>query len=416
MNNVAKICAGSSRVFMLRCRNSTSTSTSNTTKTALFVLRRHVRSATSTPNTVRTDWTKEEIQKIYDMPLMDLVFRAAAVHRANFNSREVQQCTLLSIKTGGCVEDCKYCSQSSRYSTFVKPTPTLKVLEVVEMARKAKLAGSTRFCMGAAWRDVGENKDRKAFGSVLEMVRQVKSMDLEVCCTLGMLTFDQAQQLKEAGLTAYNHNLDTSREFYPEVISTRSYDDRLRTIENVRKAGLSVCSGGILGLGEKHVDRVALLHTLATMEQHPESVPINALVAVEGTPLGQQAESVGGDVMSQLPKAKPPTALEMTRMIATSRVVLPRTMVRLSAGRMGFTQAEQTLMFMAGANSVFYGDQLLTTPNPEVDKDKELFVALGLRGKPPHSAPLPPDAESQEESNGVRVDRVVRQRSQAVSA
>ena len=374
----------------------------------------------------RTNWTKDEIQAIYDMPLMDLVFRAAAVHRVNFNSREVQQCTLMSIKTGGCVEDCKYCSQSSRYNTFVKPTPTAKVMEVVEMARKAKVAGSTRFCMGAAWRDVGESKDRKAFGSVLEMVRQVNGMGMEVCCTLGMLTLDQAKQLKEAGLTAYNHNLDTSREFYPEVITTRSYDDRLRTIDNVRKAGLSVCSGGILGLGEQHVDRVGLLHQLATMEHHPESVPINALVAVEGTPLGNEAAAaaeISGkpDVASLLPKAKPPTALEMTRMIATSRVVLPRTMVRLSAGRMGFTQGEQTLMFMAGANSIFYGDQLLTTPNPEVDKDKELFAALGLQGKKPHSAPLPPDNnynnysnnnnQDQHSDSSVRVDRVVRQRS-----
>ena len=332
----------------------------------------------------------------------------------------------MSIKTGGCVEDCKYCSQSSRYNTFVKPTPTAKVMEVVEMARKAKVAGSTRFCMGAAWRDVGESKDRKAFGSVLEMVRQVNGMGMEVCCTLGMLTLDQAKQLKEAGLTAYNHNLDTSREFYPEVITTRSYDDRLRTIDNVRKAGLSVCSGGILGLGEQHVDRVGLLHQLATMEHHPESVPINALVAVEGTPLGNEAAAaaeISGkpDVASLLPKAKPPTALEMTRMIATSRVVLPRTMVRLSAGRMGFTQGEQTLMFMAGANSIFYGDQLLTTPNPEVDKDKELFAALGLQGKKPHSAPLPPDNnynnysnnnnQDQHSDSSVRVDRVVRQRS-----
>lgn len=363
---------------------------------------------------VRTDWSKAEIQAIYDMPLMDLVFRAAAVHRVHFNSREVQQCTLLSIKTGGCVEDCKYCSQSSRHSTHVKPTPTLKVLEVVEMARRAKVAGSTRFCMGAAWRDVGESKDRAAFKSVLEMVRQVKGMGLEVCCTLGMLTYDQAVQLKEAGLTAYNHNLDTSREFYPEVITTRSYDDRLRTIGNVRKAGLSVCSGGILGLGEQHVDRVGLLHQLATMEHHPESVPINALVAVEGTPLGQAARAVGGDeATALLPKARPPTALEMTRMIATSRIVLPRTMVRLSAGRMGFTQAEQTLMFLAGANSIFYGDQLLTTPNPEVDKDKELFAALGLQGKPPHSAPLPPETHG---GDGVHVDKVVQRRREATAS
>jgi biotin synthase len=396
------------------------TTTATTTVTPRAVSCRGFSANVNNVNTdgdVRMDWSKEEIQAIYDLPLMDLVFRAAAVHRTHFNSREVQQCTLLSIKTGGCVEDCKYCSQSSRYSTHVKPTPTLKVMEVVESARRAKAAGSTRFCMGAAWRDVGENKDRAAFKSVLEMVRQVKGMGLEVCCTLGMLTYDQAVQLKEAGLTAYNHNLDTSREFYPEVISTRSYDDRLRTIDNVRKAGLSVCSGGILGLGEQHVDRVGLLHQLATMEQHPESVPINALVAVEGTPLGQAAAATatagGASVDAMLPKAKPPTALEMTRMIATSRIVLPRTMVRLSAGRMGFTQAEQTLMFLAGANSIFYGDQLLTTPNPEVDKDKELFAALGLQGKPPHSAPLPPNFA--QDGNGVRVDKVVQRRRQATA-
>jgi biotin synthase len=332
---------------------------------------------------IRNNWTKDEIQAIYDKPFMELIYEAATVHRKYFNPKEVQQCTLLSIKTGGCVEDCKYCSQSSRYKTFVKPTPTMKVLEVVEMARRAKEAGSTRFCMGAAWRDVGETKDRKAFGSVLEMVRQVRGMGLEVCCTLGMLTADQALQLKEAGLTAYNHNLDTSREFYPEIISTRSYDDRLQTIENVRAAGISVCSGGIIGLGEKSMDRVGLLHSLATMSEHPESVPINALVEVSGTPLGDK--SVRDDI-----KPVPPTALDMARMIATARIVMPRTMVRLSAGRMNFSFAEQSLMFMAGANSIFYGEQLLTTPNPETDNDKIMFAQLGLQGKPPHTAPLPP--------------------------
>lgn len=338
------------------------------------------------------------------MPLLELVHKAANTHRQYFNPKEVQQCTLLSIKTGGCVEDCKYCSQSAKHATFVKPTPTMKVLEVVEMARRAKEAGSTRFCMGAAWRDVGETKDRKAFSSVLEMVRQVNGMGLEVCCTLGMLNESQAIQLKEAGLTAYNHNLDTSREFYPEVITTRSYDERLKTIENVRKAGISVCSGGILGLGEKDTDRVGLLHTLATMSEHPESVPINALVAIEGTPLAN----------STTPPV-PPSALEMTRMIATARVVLPRSMVRLSAGRLGFSAAEQALMFMAGANSIFYGDQLLTTSNPETEKDKLMFKELGLQGKPPHSAPLPPlvveDQSQSALSGGVRIDVVKQARS-----
>jgi biotin synthase len=302
----------------------------------------------------------------------------------------------------------------------------MKVLEVVEMARRAKEAGSTRFCMGAAWRDVGETKDRRAFGSVLEMVRQVNAMGLEVCCTLGMLTADQAGQLKEAGLTAYNHNLDTSREFYPEVISTRSYDDRLQTIQNVRDAGISVCSGGILGLGEKDHDRVGLLYSLATMSEHPESVPINALVAIEGTPLGDKSKTSSDENPTGPPKPNPlhtPTALDMTRMIATTRVVMPRTMVRLSAGRMGFSEAEQAMMFYAGANSIFYGEQLLTTPNPETDRDKIMFSKLGLKGKAPHTAPLPPrefdDFEVAPEGDGdlsnVRVDKVKQKNRQAVA-
>jgi biotin synthase len=263
--------------------------------------------------------------------------------------------------------------------------------------------------MGAAWRNASSEtdgtQDRKAFERVLGMVKEVRGMGMEVCCTLGMLTADQAVRLKEAGLTAYNHNLDTSREYYPEIISTRSYDDRLETISNVRKAGISVCCGGILGMGEKPVDRVGLLHTLATMEEHPESVPINALVPVDGTPLKESGV------------ATPPSALDMTRMIATARCVMPGTMVRLSAGRMSFTEAEQALMFLAGANSIFYGDQLLTTSNPEIERDKAMFKSLGLLGKPPHSAPLKPSADkrvlqtssSSVNDGGVRVDRVVQQ-------
>lgn len=317
---------------------------------------------------VRTDWTYEEVKAIYEQPLLELVYKAATVHRMHFDPREVQQCTLLSIKTGGCTEDCKYCSQSSRYKTFVKPEPTKKVEEVVEMARRAKAAGSTRFCMGSAWREVGK---KNAFRHILTMVREIRAMDLEVCCTLGMLTEDQAQQLKEAGLTAYNHNLDTSRDYYPKVISTRTYDDRLQTIANVRKAGISVCCGGILGLGEKEDDRVSLFHTLATMDQHPESVPVNALVSVQGTPLHEE----------DIP---PVTAFDMARSIATARILMPKTMVRLSAGRMSFSEAEQGLLFMAGANSIFNGDKLLTTSNPAFDEDKAMFDRMGLVGKPAH--------------------------------
>ncbi|KAH7472654.1 Biotin synthase [Phytophthora ramorum] len=319
---------------------------------------------------VRHDWSKGEIQAIYDQPLLELIYKAATVHRMHFDPTEVQQCTLLSIKTGGCTEDCKYCSQSSRHKTFVKPEPTKKVQEVVEMARRAKAAGSTRFCMGSAWREVGK---KNAFKHILDMVRQVKAMDLEVCCTLGMLTQEQAEQLKEAGLSAYNHNLDTSREHYAKVITTRTYDDRLKTIDNVRKAGISVCCGGILGLGEDKIDRVGLLHTLATMDEHPESVPVNALVSVEGTPLFDE------DIA-------PVTASDMVRMIATARILMPKTMVRLSAGRMSFTEAEQGMMFMAGANSIFNGDTLLTTANPAFEKDKKLFDSFGLTGKPAYQA------------------------------
>lgn len=324
-------------------------------------------------NEVRNDWTKDEVSEIYNQPLMELIYKAATVHRMNFDPREVQQCTLLSIKTGGCTEDCKYCSQSVRHKTFVKPTPTKKVEEVLEMARRAKKAGSTRFCMGSAWRGVGK---KNAFKHILKMVEGVNEMGMEVCCTLGLLTADQAKQLKEAGLTAYNHNLDTSREHYPKIITTRTYDDRLQTIENVRKAGISVCCGGILGVGEKQIDRISLLHTLATMEEHPESVPVNALVSVEGTALyDEEVESV--------------TAFDMARAIATARILMPRTNVRLSAGRMSFSEAEQSLLYMAGANSIFTGDTLLTTSNPAFEKDQIMFDKMGLVGKPAHKPAKP---------------------------
>lgn len=340
----------------------------------------HERSMSGYTSTVRHDWTKEEISHIYNLPFGELLYHAATVHRMYWNAGEVQQCTLLSIKTGGCTEDCKYCSQSTRHKTFVKPTPTMKVQEVLEAAQRAKDAGSTRFCMGAAWRELGNKKN--AFKHILEMIRGVNEQTgLEVCCTLGMVTADQAQQLKEAGLTAYNHNLDTSPEHYPNVITTRTYEDRLETIANIRDAGISVCCGGILGIGETELDRVGLLHVLATLPEHPESVPINALVAVEGTPLGENDDIDKVD------------AFDMTRMIATARIVMPRTMVRLSAGRLSFSDAEQCLMFQAGANSIFNGDKLLTTSNPELDADNALFTKLGLRGKPAHQGPLVAPAE-----------------------
>ena len=322
---------------------------------------------------VRTDWTREEIAAIYRLPFTELLYRASTIHRQNFDPLEVQKCTLLSIKTGGCNEDCKYCAQSSRYKTEVKPTPMMSVDAVVEAAARAKDAGSTRFCMGTAWRELGNKKG--SFGKIISMVEQVNGMGLEVCCTLGMVNERQAKELKAAGLTAYNHNLDTSREHYPSVISTRTYDDRLQTIKNVRAAGISVCCGGILGIGESEADRIGLLHELATMDSHPESVPVNALVPIEGTPMMDLASDV-------------PDVFQMARTIATARVIMPRSMVRLSAGRMSFSQIEQTVMFMAGANSIFTGDKLLTTANPAFDEDMALFDSLGLKGKKPFTSPL----------------------------
>lgn len=310
---------------------------------------------------IRNDWTREEITEIYNTPIMDLVYRAATVHRAYHDPNEVQVCTLLSVKTGGCPEDCAYCPQAARYHTDVKVHKLMEVDEVLDSAKAAKENGSTRFCMGAAWREVRDNRD---FDKVLEMVKGVNGMGMEVCCTLGMLSEEQAEKLKDAGLYAYNHNLDTSEEHYEEIISTRTYDDRLDTLNNVRKAKISVCSGGIIGMGESHEDRVGMLHTLATLEEHPESVPVNALVPVEGTPLEDQ------------PRV---SIWEMIRMIATARIIMPNAMVRLSAGRVRMNIEEQALCFLAGANSIFAGDKLLTTPNPEEDMDKQMFQTLNLK-------------------------------------
>lgn len=309
---------------------------------------------------IRNNWTKEEISEIYHRPLLDLIFDAATIHRQNKDYGEVQISSLISIKTGGCPEDCSYCPQAARYHTDVKTHALLNLEEVVAAAQKAKEGGSSRLCMGAAWREVRDNRD---FDKVLEMVRTVNSMDMEVCCTLGMLNYEQAQKLKDAGLFAYNHNLDTSEENYNNIISTRTYEDRLKTIENARKAKLTVCSGGIIGLGETVEDRVGMLQVLSTLPQHPESVPINALVAVKGTPLENQ---------QRVP------VWDMVRMIATTRIIMPKTVVRLSAGRLEMSMPEQALCFMAGANSIFAGDKLLTTPNPEFNEDMKMFEILGL--------------------------------------
>ncbi|KAL8153620.1 hypothetical protein V2J09_011380 [Rumex salicifolius] len=319
----------------------------------------------------RNDWTRQEIKSIYDSPILDLLFHGAQVHRHAHNFREVQQCTLLSIKTGGCSEDCSYCPQSSRYDTGLKAQRLMNKDAVLETAKKAKEAGSTRFCMGAAWRDTVGRKTN--FNQILAYVKEIREMGMEVCCTLGMLEKQQALELKKAGLTAYNHNLDTSREYYPNVITTRTYDERLQTLEHVRDAGINVCSGGIIGLGEADEDRVGLLHTLATLPAHPESVPINALVAVEGTPLENQ---------------KAVEIWEMIRMIGTARIIMPKAIVRLSAGRVRFSMPEQTLCFLAGANSIFTGEKLLTTPNNDFDADQLMFKLLGLI---PKAAEFPED-------------------------
>jgi len=310
---------------------------------------------------IRHNWTRQEIREIFALPLPELIFQAQTVHREFHKPEEVQLCRLLSIKTGACPEDCAYCSQSAHYKTDVTRQKLMEPPEVLESARRAKADGATRFCMGAAWRDVPDGKE---FDAVLEMVRGVAALDLEVCCTLGMLTETQAGALKQAGLTAYNHNLDTSPEFYGHIITTRVYEDRLQTIARVRKAGITVCCGGILGIGESEEDRVGLLHQLSNLDPHPESVPINVLARVEGTPL------------ANTPEIDP---MIMVRAIATARILMPAARVRLSGGRHKLSREAVTLCFLAGANSIFTGEKLLTTPNPSVDKDMELLETLGMK-------------------------------------
>lgn len=311
-------------------------------------------------------YTKDSVAALYDRPLLDLIYEAATVHRANHDASEMQMCTLLSIKTGGCTEDCKYCSQSIHNNANLEKEILMKTDEVLEQARKAKEAGSTRFCMGAAWPRVLEGR---AFDRVCDMVKGVSDMGMEACVTLGMLTLDQAQRLKEAGLTAYNHNLDTSEEFYNKIITTRTYEDRLETLENVAKAGISACCGGILGLGESKEDRISLLTTLSNLNPQPESVPINMLVPVEGTPLANQERL---DIF------------EWIRCIAVARILMPKSMVRLSAGRLEISKEAQAMAFMAGANAIFTGEKLLTTANPEKDVDYQLLDQLGIKPRAPY--------------------------------
>lgn len=311
------------------------------------------------------NWTKEQILEIYNKPMMDILYEAATVHRKYHNPNVVQVSTLLSIKTGGCPEDCGYCPQAARYHTDIEGNDLMSVQQVKAQALRAKSSGSSRVCMGAAWRNV---KDGEEFDQVLEMVRTINKLDMEVCCTLGMLTENQAKRLAEAGLYAYNHNLDTSEEYYKEIISTRGFEDRLQTIENVRKTNVTVCSGGIIGMGESIEDRAGMLVALATLSPQPESVPINALVAVDGTPLEEQ---------------QPISIWEMIRMVATTRIVMPHTQVRLSAGRTEMTREGQAMCFFAGANSIFAGDKLLTTPNPDVNEDMKMFELLGLQPQKP---------------------------------
>ncbi len=317
---------------------------------------------------VRNDWTLKEIKDIMDQPFNDLLFQAQTVHRMHFDPNEIQTSTLINIKSGGCAEDCAYCSQSARYHTGVDKEHMMSVQEVIEQALVARERGATRLCMGAAWR----NPSKKDFPKVLEMVRVVKELGLETCVTLGMLSDDQVEQLKAAGLDYYNHNLDTSEAYYPKIITTRNYQDRLDTIDRVQQAGINVCSGGIIGMGEQHKDRAELLRTFATMKHHPDSVPINLLVPVEGTPMYEMRGKTD--------------SFEFIRIIATARIVMPRSYVRLSAGRMELSDEGQALCFLAGANSIFYGDKLLTTENPESDHDMQLLAKLGIHMQQNHKA------------------------------
>ncbi|MCO8072221.1 biotin synthase BioB [Acinetobacter lwoffii] len=313
---------------------------------------------------VRNDWSRQEIQALYQQPLMDLVFQAQQVHREHFTANTVQVSTLLSIKTGKCPEDCKYCSQSAHYDSKLEAEKRIAVDKVIQEAKQALASGSSRFCMGAAWR----NPHERDMPYVLEMVREVKALGLETCMTLGMLNGSQAERLKDAGLDYYNHNLDTSREYYSHIISTRSFDDRLDTLDHVRQAGMKVCSGGIVGLGESRDDRIGLLYELATLAIHPESVPINMLVPIEGTPMADVEKL---DV------------IEWIRTIAVARLLMPKSYIRLSAGRESLSDSDQALAFMAGANSIFSGEKLLTTPNTSQGRDQQLFAKLGLVAEQP---------------------------------
>ncbi|MCH7393975.1 biotin synthase BioB [Acinetobacter dispersus] len=308
---------------------------------------------------IRNDWSRAEIQAVYEQPLLDLLFQAQQLHRQHFAANTIQVSTLLSIKTGKCPEDCKYCSQSARYDSKLEAEKRIAVEKVIQEAQKSKASGASRFCMGAAWR----NPHERDMPYVLDMVREVKALGLETCMTLGMLNASQAERLKDAGLDYYNHNLDTSREYYSHIISTRTFDDRLDTLDHVRQAGLKVCSGGIVGLGESREDRIGLLHELATLPLHPESVPINMLVPIEGTPLAQVEKL---DV------------IEWIRTIAVARLLMPKSYIRLSAGREALTDSDQALAFMAGANSIFSGEKLLTTVNAGENRDQALFQKLGL--------------------------------------
>ncbi|MCU4580803.1 biotin synthase BioB [Acinetobacter gyllenbergii] len=309
---------------------------------------------------IRNDWSRAEIQAVYEQPFLDLLFQAQQLHRQYFAANTIQVSTLLSIKTGKCPEDCKYCSQSARYDSKLEAEKRVAVEKVIQEAQKSKASGASRFCMGAAWR----NPHERDMPYVLDMVREVKALGLETCMTLGMLNASQAERLKEAGLDYYNHNLDTSREYYSHIISTRTFDDRLDTLDHVRQAGLKVCSGGIVGLGESREDRIGLLHELATLPLHPESVPINMLVPIEGTPLAQVEKL---DVT------------EWIRTVAVARLLMPQSYIRLSAGREALTDSDQALAFMAGANSIFSGEKLLTTANAGESRDQALFQKLGLK-------------------------------------
>ncbi|PCJ68935.1 MAG: biotin synthase BioB [Rhodobiaceae bacterium] len=317
---------------------------------------------------IRHDWSRVEIEALFALPFNDLIFQAQTVHREWFDPNEVQKSTLLSIKTGGCAEDCAYCSQSSKYDTGLSASKMMEVQKVIAGARRAKEAGSSRFCMGAGWR---EPKDRD-MNAIVAMIEGVRALGMETCMTLGMLSPEQTIRLKDAGLDYYNHNVDTSEEFYPSIITTRTYQDRIDTLERVREAGINVCSGGILGLGEERSDRAGMLMTLANLTEHPQSVPINMLIPIEGTPLGDNAQI---------------DAIEFVRTIAVARIMMPKSIVRLSAGREWMSDETQALCFLAGANSIFMGEELLTTKNPALEKDEKMFETLGLKPMPAHSCP-----------------------------